>query len=351
MHHMTSNIERIGATVLVAGVLLSAGCASTPQAATPPVATPALVWPEAPAEPRIAYVQAFSRPEDLGIRKGFFERLAEVFVGASDARLIRPMAVAVTADGVVFVADPGARGVHRFDRASGRYRLIQRDDNAPLLSPVGLAVGRDGDIYVADSALGGIWVIAHDADVAMPMVLHDKIKQPTGVAFDPVNNRLLVVDTAVHQVKLFALDGTLQSRFGQRGNGDGEFNYPTLIWRDAGGLLYVTDSLNFRIQIFDAQGQFVARFGHHGDATGDLSRPKGVATDRFGHVYVVDSLFHALQVFDRSGTFLLNIGSQGQAPGEFWLPTGLFVSDNDNIYIADSHNQRVQVLRYIGNTP
>jgi len=56
-------------------------------------------------------------------------------------------------------------------------------------------------------------------------------------------------------------------------------------------------------------------------------------------------------VFDRNGTFLLNIGSQGQAPGEFWLPTGLFVSDNDTIYVADSHNQRVQVLRYIGSTP
>jgi sugar lactone lactonase YvrE len=351
MHSHYPFIMRLCTVVLAAGVLLSAGCASTPQEATPPVVTPALVWPEAPAEPRIAYVQTFSRPEDFGIHKGFFERLAEVFVGASDARLIRPMAVAVTADGVVFVADPGARGVHCFDRAAGRYRLIRRADNEPLLSPVGLAIGRGGDIYVADSALGGIWVIAHDADVARPVTLHDKLKQPTGVAFDPVNNQLLVVDTAVHQVKQFALDGTRLGHFGQRGNGDGEFNYPTLIWRDATGLLYVTDSLNFRIQIFTAQGQFVAHFGHHGDATGDLSRPKGVATDRYGHVYVVDSLFHALQVFDRSGVFLLNIGSQGQAPGEFWLPTGLFVSDNDNIYIADSHNQRVQVLRYIGNTP
>lgn len=351
MHSHYPIIKQLCATVLAGCVLLLAGCASTPQEATPPAVAPALVWPEAPAEPRIAYVQAFSRPEDLGIRKGFFERLAEVFVGASDARLIRPMAVVVTVDGVVFVADPGARGVHRFDRASGRYRLIRRDDNEPLPSPVGLAVGRDGEIYVADSALGGIWVITRGADIATPMTLHDKIKQPTGVAFDPVNNRLLVVDTAAHQVNQFALDGTLHSHFGQRGNGDGEFNFPTMIWRDTSGQLYVTDSLNFRIQMFDAQGQFVARFGRHGDATGDLSRPKGVATDRFGHVYVVDSLFHALQVFDRSGAFLLNIGSQGQAPGEFWLPTGLFVSDNNDIYIADSHNQRVQVLRYIGSTP
>jgi sugar lactone lactonase YvrE len=347
-HHSRS--KRLSAMLLAGCILQLAACASAPPETAPPAA-PALVWPEAPAEARIAYVQAISRPEDLGIRKGFFERLAEVFVGASDARLIRPMAVVTTADGTVYVADPGARGVHRFDRARGRYRLIQRDDDEPLLSPVGLAVGRAGEVYVADSALAGIWVIARDASIATPLVRQAALKQPTGVAFDPVNGRLLVVDTGAHQVKMFALDGTLQSSFGRRGDGDGEFNYPTSIWRDANGQLYVTDSLNFRIQMFDAQGQFVTRFGRHGDATGDLSRPKGVATDRFGHVYVVDSLFHALQVFDRSGAFLLNIGSQGQAPGEFWLPTGLFVSDNDSIYVADSHNQRVQVLRYIGNTP
>ena len=62
-------------------------------------------------------------------------------------------------------------------------------------------------------------------------------------------------------------------------------------------------------------------------------------------------MFHALQVFDRDGVFLLAVGGQGRAAGEFWLPTGLFVSDNDTIYIADSHNQRVQVLRYIGDQP
>lgn len=339
-----------GSIVLCAG-LLAGGCATSAPATDSEVPATAQVWPEPPAEPRIGYVRSFSRPADLGIKKSFFERLGEFFVGASDARLIRPMAVVETADGTLCVADPGAKGVQCFDAKRGRYRLVQGVADAPLPSPVGLAVGARGEVYVADSALRQILVIEPGARQATPWALQSEIRQPTGLAFDPVSQQLYVVDTAAHDIKVFAADGALRKAFGRRGTGDGEFNFPTMIWRDAAGRLYVTDSLNFRIQMFDAQGRFLGRFGRHGDATGDLSRPKGVATDRLGHVYVIDSMFHALQVFDRNGAFLLAVGGQGRAAGKFWLPTGLFVSDNDTIYIADSHNQRVQVLRYIGGQP
>jgi len=343
------NISHRGCRGLVlAAVLLIAGCATGPEAAAP---VPKQVWPEPPAAPRLAYVQAFSRPADLGIRKSFFEKLTEFLLGATDARLIRPMAVVETADGTLCVADPGARGVQCFNSKKTRYRLVQGADDAPLPSPVGLASGARGEVFVADSALARVLVIEPGASQAVPLALEGALRQPTGLAYDPAAQQLYVVDTAAHQVLVFGPDGKLRARIGRRGNGNGEFNFPTLIWRDTRGTLYVTDSLNFRIQMFDAQGRFLGLFGRHGDGTGDLSRPKGVATDREGHVYVVDSMFHALQVFDRSGVFLLAVGGQGQGAGEFWLPTGLYVSDNNTIYIADSHNQRVQVLRYIGEQP
>jgi len=339
-------------TLLLLGVmLLGAGCTTTGPEPVDQVQATSQVWPEPPAAPRLAYVRAFSRPADLGISKTFLEKLADFLFGASDARLIRPMAVVNTPDGTLCVADPGARGVQCFNARRGRYRLVQGAGETPLPSPVGLAAGSRGEVYVADSALAQVLVIEPDAKEARPLALKAELRQPTGLAVDPGTKQLYVVDTAAHQLLVFAADGTLQARIGRRGAGDGEFNFPTLLWRDRDGTLYVTDSLNFRIQRFDAQGRYIGRFGRHGDASGDLSRPKGVATDRFGHVYVVDSMFHALQVFDRDGVFLLAVGGQGQDPGEFWLPTGLYVSDNNTIYIADSHNQRVQVLRYIGGQP
>jgi len=306
-----------------------------------------LVWPPAPAAPRITFLTAFSRPEDLGISKGFFQRLADAVLGKTESRLIRPMAI-VGVDGVLYVADPGAKGVHRFHPANGSYDLIRAEGDLPLPSPVGLARGADGEVYVADSALARVFVIKRGAAAAIPVVLGATMRQPTGIAFDSAAGHLFVVDTAAHRVNVFNRDGTLDSSFGQRGSGDGEYNYPTLLYRTSQGRLYLTDSLNFRVQILDEHGRFIGKFGRMGDGTGDLARHKGIATDRQGHIYVVDALFHAVQVFDESGRFLLSVGALGRDRGEFWLPTGIFINEDDTIYIADSYNQRVQVFRYVG---
>jgi DNA-binding beta-propeller fold protein YncE len=306
-----------------------------------------LVWPAAPDAPRIAFVKAFSRPEDLGISRGFFQRVADLVFGHDESRLVRPMAVVAVGD-VIYVADPGAKGVHRFDQKEGSHELIHAAGGGPLLSPVGLALGEAGEVYVSDSALAAVFVIRPGAKEAVRLDLVASLGQPTGIAFDPVHGRLFVVDTSAHRVNVFSRDGVLETSFGRRGTGEGEFNYPTLIWRTPAGRLYVTDSLNFRIQSFDERGRFLSKFGGLGDGTGDLPRQKGVATDRYGHIYIVDSLFHALQVFDDRGRLLLSLGGMGRERGEFWLPTGLFIGADDKIYIADSYNQRVQVLRYIG---
>jgi DNA-binding beta-propeller fold protein YncE len=340
---MSARLRR-GLTVAMAALLLVA-CAPAPVRLAD--APGDLVWPSAPAAPRVVHVRAFSGPEDLGIVKGFFQRAFDWLVGESPSRLVRPMAVVESAD-TIFVADPGARGVHRFDTVNGRYALIRTVGGAALPSPVSLAVGEGGAIYVADSALGAVFVIASGADTATRIELEGGVVQPTGLAFDPVLRRLFVVDTARHRILSFDANGRLLASLGQRGTADGEFNYPTMIWRSEAGKLLVTDSLNFRTQIFDAAGGFVGKFGRSGDGPGDSPRQKGVATDRFGHVYVVDSLLHAVQIFDESGQLLMAIGGLGQAHGEFWLPAGIFIGGKDLIYVADSFNQRIQVFRYIG---
>jgi DNA-binding beta-propeller fold protein YncE len=338
---------RVVGRLAALGLVLLLGACGGPAKPTPDIAARP-VWPPPPAAARIAFEQTFSMPDDLGIHKGLWERLADLVLGPEERAMVRPMAVVKTAEGVVYVADPGVQGVHRFDPAGESYALIRGEDGRPLPSPVGLALGRDGEVYVTDSALGQVLAIPAGAETARALPRQAGLEQPTGIAFDPDSGRLYVVDTAVHRVKVLGMDGRLQSSFGGRGSAAGELNYPTMIWRDRHGRLLVTDALNFRIQTFAADGSFLGKFGEPGQAVGWQARPKGVAASRFGHVYVVDSLLHAVQVFDRSGTFLMSLGSQGREIGQLWLPAGIFVDDRERIYVADAFNRRVQVFRYIG---
>lgn len=342
LRHAMVCFSRHGMAVL----LLALGACAAPAAITPDAAA-TLVWPSAPVEARVIFVRSISRPGDLGIVKGFFQRLVEVIFGETQAQLIRPMAV-LNVDDVLYVADPGAKGVHRFDRRAGRYDLIRAAGGKQLPSPVGLARGENGGVYVTDSALGDVFLIGAGAEFAVRVPLMQGAGQPTGIAFDAAARRLYVVDTSVHRINVYTPDGSLLSTIGRRGSGDGEFNFPTMLWRSEAGRILVTDSLNFRTQIFDLEGHFIGKFGRAGDGSGDSPRQKGVATDRYGHVYVVDALLHSVQIFDESGRFLLAIGGLGQDHGEFRLPAGIFIGDDDMIYVADSYNQRVQVFRYVG---
>jgi DNA-binding beta-propeller fold protein YncE len=334
--------------MLAAWVLALAGCA-TPPAVAPEsqVQASGLAWPSPPAAAQVVYVRAISSPADLGLTKSFFVRVFEFVFGEEQQQLVRPMAV-VDVGGVLYVADPGAKGVHRFDRPAGKYKLLHEKGDAGLPSPVGLAVGPNGDVYVTDSVLGAVFVLKPGADFVTRLTLGIPLRQPTGIAFDAVGKQLFVSDTYEHVIKVFALDGSYIKTIGRRGDGDGEFNFPTMLWCSDAGQLLVTDSLNFRTQIFDLNGQFSSKFGKLGDGSGDAPRQKGVATDQDGHLYVVDSLMHAVQIFDTSGRFLLSFGGLGQAPGEFWLPTGVFVDAEKLIYVTDSYNRRVQVFKYVG---
>jgi sugar lactone lactonase YvrE len=307
------------------------------------------VWPEAPSLARIEFVTEFSSLIGLGARPSTLARILNMAAGRQSDAMVRPMAVATTGDAqIIFVADPDARCVHRYDLQRSRYTCLTIKEGDMLSSPVGLAVTGDGRLYVADSQLGRVFQVAAGGKWLEPLELQNALKQPTGIFWEATSQLLYVIDTGEQSIKAFSPSGALVREFSKRGNQPGQINYPTYLWVDANQELLVTDSLNFRVQRFEHDGTFLGTFGKDGDQAGDFARPKGVATDSFGHVYVVDALFHSIQIFDRQGVLLLAIGGQGHAEGQFWLPNGIFISRDNMIFVADSYNKRVQVFRYIG---
>ena len=329
--------------------LLFVACSGPTKNETEQAAIPKPVWPKPPAQARIEFVQNIATPEDIGITPGFWSRLASIFVGKKETRLIRPTAAVITSDEILYVADPGHKVVHRFDIKQKRHDMLQLHKNEAFRSPVALTIDNASDrVYVSDSALNRIYVLDKESEDVIPFQTSIELEQPTGLAFDSQRGRLYVVNTRQHRVDAFDRQGELQFTIGSRGSGKAQFNYPTQIWCDAAtGELWVTDSLNFRVQRFTQHGEYISTFSGVGDATGNLARPKGVATDALGHVYIVDALLNTLQIFNKNGELLLYLGEQGRGIGQFWLPVGIYIDSNNRIYVADSFNNRVQVFRYL----
>lgn len=334
-HRMT----RVALLVLAASSYTAAGESDIPGPA----------WPPPPAQARIHFVHSFSRASDLGWKRGLWRRIVDWVMDEGDgARLRQPFAIAVDSRGRLLIADTAAREVKIFDPDQKSVRRIRGWKGRQFGAPVGVAADADQNVYVVDAAAGLVLKFSRDGKLLGFLGGPEgAFKQPSGIAYSYKTGLLYVVDTMRPRVFVYRPDGTLVRQFGERGNGPGQFNFPTFVAVDRQGNVYVNDTLNFRIQVFDPDSKFVRTFGLLGDGSGNMSRPKGLAIDSEGHVYIGDAMFSTVQIFDGEGDFLLNFGDAGPAFGQFYIPAGIAIDGADFIFVADPYQGRVEMFRYI----
>jgi DNA-binding beta-propeller fold protein YncE len=334
--------SKIFATGLAAALLVSCAGTSRPSAANP---SPARVWPPAPDEPRITFVQEIRGPRDIGQNPSVWRSVATWITGdtGESLKLHKPFAVALDENGNLCLTDTDAKLVCLADFAHKKWRRYAGVGKIKFASPVAVA-HRNGIVYVADSELAKVFAFRDDGKPVFE--ISAPLKRPVGLAI--AGDSLCVVDSQAHAVFSFGLDGKFQSSFGKRGIGPCEFNFPTSIADDQRGHLLVADTLNCRVQVFDLHGNFILQFGSNGDTSGHFARPKGVAADAAGRIYVVDAMFDNFQIFEPGGKLLLNVGETGNGPGGFGLPNGIAIGADNRIFVADAFNHRVQVFKYIG---
>jgi DNA-binding beta-propeller fold protein YncE len=341
------NIMRILAIILAVVLLLEpVACVKDTHIAKEPL--PDIVWPKPPEMPRIRFVAAVSKPQDLQIRPGVFRRIFDYLTGKTEESMVSPYGVETDSAGRLYVVDTFLRTVHVFDVKGNTYYLFP-SDRANLVSPIDIAIenGR-GNIYLSDSKEGVVKIFKDAGKSFAGEIGKGILGRPTGIAVNQKTSELLVVDTLKAAIFRFDLaDHKLKGKFGGSGKAQGELNFPTNIYVNSDGIIFATDSLNFRIQEFTPEGKFLRAFGSIGTGPGHFSRPKGVAVDSSGNVYVVDGLFDNVQIFDRESRLLMAFGRPGNGYGEFWLPTGIFIDSNDRIYVSDSYNKRVQIFQYL----
>ncbi|CAD5372304.1 NHL repeat containing protein [Rubrivivax sp. A210] len=314
-----------------------------------------LLWPAEPEVPRYAYTGTLTGEPNFrsdNAARGALTRFGRWVAGLDEGGeaptvLQRPAAVIGDDAGRLYVSDTSRQAVFVFDEKAGELLLWDQADGARrFVSPSGLALAADR-VFVADAELGAVFVLDRQGQ-PLARIGAGLLQRPTGLARDPVLGRLYVADTYAHDIKVFSDAGELLQVIGRRGDGDGEFNYPTyLAW--AQGELYVTDTLNNRIQVFAADGQLLQRkLGSRGLFIGNLVRPKGVAVDGEGNVYVIESYYDSLLVYSAQGEFLLPIGGTGTATGRFYLPSGVWVDARNRVHVADMFNGRVVLFQFLG---
>lgn len=315
-------------------------------------ATPAarVAWPPPPGVERVRLVRSLTGQADLD---GTFARLWRRVSGAqAPTQLYHPVGVAVTPGGeVVAVTDQALAQLFLFDVERGSVAVV--DKEALGGAPVGVAMEADHAFVVVPSTR---MLLGFGRDGAPYRSLSfEDCERPTGVAIDAANNRVFVADTAGagphgHGVHVHAFDtGAHQATLGQKGEGPGQFFFPTFVSLSPRGV-YVADTMNARVQELGVDGAFLRQIGERGDQFGQFDKPKGVATDAYGNLYVVDSFFSVVQIFNREGRLLLFFGGRGDSQGFLSNPAGIAIDARNRIYVANGLNFRVEVYELVNTT-
>ncbi|TAN42239.1 MAG: hypothetical protein EPN22_13025 [Nitrospirae bacterium] len=314
------------------------GCAGAPPA---PPDEGVHFWPMPPDEPKIAYISS-SFGESNYKKLSFMQELL------GDEELVvnnftKPYGVSVYND-KMYVTDTVARLVFCVDLKEKKITFVGGEYSVPT----GVAVSSDGIVFVADAKQQK--VLGFDASNKLRIAIGKKgeLGQPGGVIVNNRLGRLYIVDSHKHQVHAYSLKGEYLFSFGKRGVEDSEFNFPSNIALDRrNNNICVVDTQNFRVQCFDKDGKFVLKFGQIGNAPGTFSRPKGIGIDSEGNIYVIDAAFDNFQIFNEKGELLLAVGSAGIDPGRFSIPAGMYIDENDRIYAVDTGSKRVQIFQYM----
>ncbi len=352
MFHLPHKIKASNGKLTLLGLvalLLLVGCGGTEVKREAFV----LAYPPPPESPRFFFERTIRSSFDVKEITGTDKlRIFATGTLGTATGLSKPYGIAVR-KGRIYVTDTVKRAVLMFDVPSKKFKLIGTEGPGALAKPIGIAITNEGEIFVADNSAKRIVVFDEDGNYLRAFGDRSILKRPSGVAVSPDGMRAYVIDTGgvttqAHHLYIFnAKTGELEKTIGTRGRQNGEFNLALQVTTAQDGTVYVTDSGNFRVQAFNPDGSHKLSFGTVGRKIGNFARPKGIATDPEGNIYVVDSAFGNFQIFNDKAQLLMFIGQRSQqaAPGRYMLPAGIAVDEDGRVYIVDQFFRKIDIFR------
>jgi DNA-binding beta-propeller fold protein YncE len=162
--------------------------------------------------------------------------------------------------------------------------------------PVGVAVDEagSGQVEAGSIYVGGLFSGLSGFNLADELISPSSFfggsAEFTGVAVNPVNHNVYVVNASAHTLETFdPSTGAQLASFEIPGTPNiFEFWTAVEIAADAQGNVYVPDPSEGKVEVFDQTGGAPAGGVAAEIGVGSLSRPEGVAVDPEGHVWVAD---------------------------------------------------------------
>jgi len=291
-----------------------------------------------------------------------------------------PFGITIDTQGNLYVAGAGSHKIRKITPSgvvstlagSGASGFADGTGTAAQFhTPAAVAVDAQGNVYVADlgnhkirkitpsgvvSTFAGSTVGFADGTGASA-----QFNSPEGIAVDTQGN-LYISDNGNYKIRKITPSGVVSTLAGSTvGFADGigtaaQFDFPTGITVDAQGNVYVSDSNNNKIRKITPSGVVstfagsTAGFANGTGTSAKFSSPYGLTMDAQGNLYVGDGTNYKIRKITPSGVVsTLAGGSQGFANGtgttaQFELPTGVVVDTQNNLYVADYSDHKIRKI-------
>jgi ribosomal protein L7/L12 len=117
------------------------------------------------------------------------------------------------------------------------------------------------------------------------------------------------------------------------GNVTGDSEMDMKVAGDGTGNIYVLAYFNEGVYVFAPNGKYISRFGSRGEAEGQFTSPSAIAVDNLGKIYIAD--FPGVMIFASDGRYLDTLPVDGAV-------MGMAFDDQNNLYVVANE----QVLQF-----
>lgn len=288
--------------------------------------TKKIVYPSAPATPRIQYLTSISSSLDIAKKQSAF---AKSIVGENQILPIYKPYGLFMRNGKLYICDVSlGGGLEIIDFKTNKFNYFVPEGQYKLKLPLNCYFTKNNILYIADIALQKIFIFDGDGTYITSFGKDKNIK-PSDVFVN--NQNIFVADSGNNRINVYNKETyKFEYYFPKSESGDVDFLYKPANLTIANKKVYISDMGSGNIKIFTLKGEYLKTISKYGKNIGELVRPKGIAVDKEENIYIVDASFENVQIFNKEGELLLFFGGHYKSKGDMWLPTKVMI-DYENL--------------------